>query len=231
MPAKDSRSPSHCQRSKRSPGSEPARADHDEEWRSVDEQRGAAGVGPHQPPEDQNELQGEQQAGGNAGNERAVGLHQLHAAAARPGHDDERTEGRAERGLDQRRNLRQRELDRDLIEAPAQAKHDREHGRDGIERPGGGRDVLFRGCRYAHSNLLPAVVIRPPAGSGLRPARGRAQADDPVFTIAEMLHEGDPLQRRWLLGARLRGHDSAVRRAPSLTSYDVTPRGSGCRCR
>ena len=56
----------------------------------------------------------------------------------------ERAEGRAERGLDERRNLRQRELHRDLIEAPAQAQHDRERGRRGIERPGHGGRVMER---------------------------------------------------------------------------------------
>src|SRR2546425_506538 len=47
----------------------------------------------------------------------------------------------------QRRNLGQRELHRDLIEPPAQAERDREHGRGGVERTGNGGDVLFHcGC-------------------------------------------------------------------------------------
>jgi hypothetical protein len=57
---------------------------------------GAAGV-VHIAPEDQNEPVGEQQAGGNAGNERAVGPSTSRRGCAQSTRRG--AEGRAERGL------------------------------------------------------------------------------------------------------------------------------------
>ena len=105
--------------------------------------------------------------GDDAGNERAIGLHQFHAAAARPGDDDEGADGRAEGSLDERGDLGQRELDGDLIEAPAQAKRDRERGGGRIERPGCGRDVLLH---HAARQCVQIPLISITGDFGVKPA-------------------------------------------------------------
>jgi hypothetical protein len=82
-----------------------------------------------QAAEDQHEFKAEQQAGEQAGAERAIGGEDFDAAQPRDQEQHRQRTGGADHGLQHRRNIRQRQLDRYLIETPAQAQH--QHQRDG----------------------------------------------------------------------------------------------------
>jgi hypothetical protein len=80
------------------------------------------------------EFEREQGAGGQSCDERAVARQQRAAAKPHPCRHQDGGNGRTYRRLRQWRNVMNRELDRDLIEAPRQAQPDRDRDREGIER-------------------------------------------------------------------------------------------------
>jgi hypothetical protein len=118
MPAKDSSRPVPLQRAEPVAGQEQPRTDHHEERREIDEQHRARRVGVDEPAVDQQELQAEQQTGDEARRQRVVARRNRHAAPAHHGEQDQRRERSADGALDQRRNVGERKLDRDLVEAP-----------------------------------------------------------------------------------------------------------------
>ena len=165
MPTNDSSRPSHCDRMEMIAGNEPARSDHDKERRQIEKQRAARRRRPNQAAIDQQEFEREQHAGQNSGGERAVALEQRNAAHLRPGADQQRRDRRTRRRLDQRRNIVDRELDRDIVEAPAQTKPDSHRDGERVERAGRGDgcarlcDSMPRHHRSRQCEQMPAISI------------------------------------------------------------------------
>ena len=149
----------------------PARAEHDEERREIDEQRRARGRGVEEPAIDQQELDPEQQAGDDAGRQRAVAPQSIGKPRSRMKPSTISVARRERmRALDQRRNVRQRELDRRLVEAPEQAQEHHQHHAGGVERPA-------CGCAGMRSSTCLDVV------NGLLRGSARQCAQTPVISI------------------------------------------------
>ena len=81
-------------------------------------------------------------AGEEARDERAVARRQRDATQPRDDEHHRQSAERAERPLHHRRYFGQRELDRDLVEAPAQAQNDHQRDRNGVQRATGGLMLL-----------------------------------------------------------------------------------------
>ena len=165
MPTNDNSRPSHCDRLEMVAGHEPARADHDEERRQIEKQRAARHRGPDQAAIDQQKFERKEHARQNAGAERAVAPEQRYAARLRPQTDQDGRDHRARRRLHQRRDIVDRELDRDIVETPAQAKPDRHRDRES-RRAGGTtgrlarpRDSMPRHHRSRQCEQMPAISI------------------------------------------------------------------------
>jgi hypothetical protein len=118
------------------------RSERDEDRRGINEHDGATRGGPDEAAIDEDELQSEQRAGGEARNERAVARGEPHAAQPRCHEHHRQGAERTQHALGQRRNVREGEFDRDLIEAPAQAQDDHQSGGDRVQRAA--RRRMFR---------------------------------------------------------------------------------------
>ena len=117
-------------------GYEQARPEHDKEWRGIEKQHGARRGRPNQPAIDQEELNREKNAGDDAGLERAVALEQRNSAQPRLSGDAKSRHDRTDRRLNKRRDVVNRELDGDLIEAPGQTQPNGYRDGERIERTG-----------------------------------------------------------------------------------------------
>ena len=120
--------------------------------------------------------------------QRGVAVEQRDAAPARPQPDQQRAADRARGGLPERRDLRQRGLDRDLVQAPQEAAADeqrRRRGRRGgscVQRIG----VVQRDGSWIRSSA--ATVTAPPQRvrergadqAGEQPGRMRERRDRDV---------------------------------------------------
>src|SRR5215469_9238749 len=155
----------------------PARSNHDKEWCKIEKQHAAGGGRPDQAAIDQQKFEREQDAGENSGGKCTVTLEQRNAARLRPGADQKRRDNGSRRGLRERGNVVDRKLDRDIIEAPAQAQSDRDCDRSCIERArrGRGRHCHFRSAAAYRSRQcaqMPAIST-----SGLRGEKPAARED------------------------------------------------------
>jgi len=113
---------------------QPYRAKGDEEGGGVHEERCPARVGPLQADEDQRELYREECAREEAPKQASVTPGECTAPCEPAPADDERAgAGGAQTHLQQRRKRRERHLCRDLVEPPAQAKHEQDGDGEGIE--------------------------------------------------------------------------------------------------
>ena len=111
------------------------RADHHEEWRQIDEQRGPRRRGVEQPAVDQQELQSEQRTRDQTGSKRAVTRGNRQSAQPHDPEHHQRRQRRTDGALRQRRHVMNGELDRRLVEAPGQADQHHQHHAGGVERP------------------------------------------------------------------------------------------------
>jgi hypothetical protein len=113
-------------------------AERDEERRSVEKHHRAGRRGKAQAFEDQHEFEAEDEACQQAGTERAVALEHFYPAQPRSQQQHRQRQDRSDRRLQHRRDVGQRELDRDLVERPGTAQH--QHQCDGARAqrtPGG----------------------------------------------------------------------------------------------
>src|SRR6266481_8030369 len=119
-------------------------AERHEEWRGVEKHRGPRSRGETEALIDQYEFDSEQDTGEQAGTERAVTQREIRPAQPADDEQHRQRADRAEHRLRHRRNVRQRELDRDLVEPPGQAEHQHQHDGARAERPpGGGFQIVF----------------------------------------------------------------------------------------
>ena len=115
---------------------QPARSDHHEERRQIDKQHRPRRRRPNETAIDQQKLEGEQRTGCDPRRQRAVAFEEGNPAQLRPGADENGGNDRARRRLDQRRDIVDGELDRNLIEAPGQAQRDGQRYGERVKRPG-----------------------------------------------------------------------------------------------
>ena len=136
MPANDRHDADPLQPREALAGQEPARRDDHEDRRGVEIDHRAAGRCVEQALIDQDVFDREQKPDQDARLQRAVAKVELDAARKHPDREQQCRAGGADRHLHDRRHVRQRELDRDLVEAPAQAEDHRQRDRQQIERAG-----------------------------------------------------------------------------------------------
>ena len=189
MPAKDNAIPSHCDQMEVVARHKPARAQHHEERRECRERA---------PPGSPWCKGGRDRSAGTRGanstpaiipaSKRAVAFEQGNAAKLRPGEDQDRGDRRADDALDQRRDIMDRELDRNLIESPDQAKRDSECDRERIKRAGlGGMLHEFSSISTHRHCAQCRLRQRPPAERKASPHRSRQCAHTPVISITGRL--------------------------------------------
>ena len=109
------------------------RADGHHHRREIDEDDAAGDGGEVERHIDQGELEGKKQPGNDPGQQRTIADRQRHAAGPAPQDDEERTEQRAQPRLEHRLHADIGHLDRDLIEAPAEAEENYRRRREGID--------------------------------------------------------------------------------------------------
>jgi hypothetical protein len=112
-------------------------AEGDEERRGIEKHHRARRRGKQQAAIDQHEFDAEDHARSQACAQGAVALEQFYAAQPRDQKQNDQRAAGTDQGLQHRRNVGQRQLDRDLVETPAQAEHQHQRDRAGAERTPG----------------------------------------------------------------------------------------------
>src|ERR1019366_7308917 len=116
------------------------RAERDEERGGIEKHHRTRRRRQQQAAIDQHEFDAEYHARAQSGAQRAIALEHFHAAQPRNQKQHDQRAGGADHGLQHRRNVRQRQLDRDLIKTPAQAQHQHQRDRARAERAPGRSD-------------------------------------------------------------------------------------------
>ena len=206
MPANDKRKADPLRRLKRSTGRKMRAPSHDEERREIDEQHRAGRRGVEQAVIDQDELGAEQRAGRQAppATCRRARTAECRAACTmtrrRCAASSERTAPWMSGGMSC-----DRELHRDLVEAPGQAQHDDDGRGQRVERArdvmGGGRSGhcdcfgTLRRLQWAHTPVISITGV-----FGVKPAardavldrvgdRGRGRFADRAALLADQEHD------------------------------------------
>ncbi|MNP02828.1 hypothetical protein D3C76_946900 [compost metagenome] len=115
--------PQPLQRSQTLTGQQQVQAEGGKDRRGIEEHRHVRGRGVFQAPGDEQELQGEQHARGQAGRQRTLAQPFPTAAPAHQQADQHGGDGRATDRLHDRHDIRRRHLDRHLLQSPDHAEH------------------------------------------------------------------------------------------------------------
>ncbi len=119
-------------------GNEDMLAKGSDEGRTVEENGAARGGGHGQPEIEEDELEGEEDAAEDAGEEGAVACEQRDAARAGPQEQDSACGDRAKRGVEERGDAGARDLGHDEADAPDDATDEEDRGGVELQTDGGG---------------------------------------------------------------------------------------------
>src|SRR6185436_19387383 len=134
----------------------------------------------------------EEDAGEQAARERAVAGEEGDAASAGPEPHQDRGAGRAQRRLPERRDLGQRRLRRDLVQAPEEAAEDEDDDGNGVEVR-----VALAGARM--DRIAPSLLRSPPllrkggfriAPSPLRSPPSEREGGTPLESLCAVQAQG-----------------------------------------